>query len=381
MSGRRLVIHPRIDGIPAPAWNALVRDNHPFLRHEFLQALEAHGCVGDGFGWRPCHIALYEGERLIGAMPLYEKDNGYGEFVFDQAWADAYRRAGLDYYPKLVSAVPYTPAAGQRLLYCPGRGEEVSPVLLQAAEALCRERGASGVHLLFPDRENLEFLVPRPLLVRHDCQFHWHNRGYRDFDDFLARLTARKRKKIRQERRRVREAGVTLRRLDGHRAGDRAWRDFGRFYRRLFEEKWGMATLNEGFFRQVAAQLPGQTLLVLADQAGECIAGALMYRSDDTLYGRHWGAVREVHALHFEACYYQGIEYCIEHGLRRFEPGAQGEHKLARGFLPTLTRSCHWLADCPFQPAIAAFVAHERDAVDDYMARMEASTPYRREHP
>ncbi|MCP3668641.1 MAG: N-acetyltransferase [Gammaproteobacteria bacterium] len=370
-------IHFRIDEIPPLEWNALLQDNNPFLRHEFLYALEEHGCVGEQFGWLPCHIAVYEVGHLIGAMPLYEKANSYGEFVFDHAWADAYERAGLPYFPKLVSAVPYTPATGQRLLSTSGRSADVYPVLLQVVSELMQKNGASGYHCLFPSSENCQYLDRQSLMVRHDCQFHWHNSGYTSFSDFLSRLTSRKRKKIRQERRRVRESGVSIRRLSGHQATEQDWLNFIRFYDQTFEEKWGVATLNEAFFRQVGDQLPDQVLLVLADLHGECIAGSLMYLSDTRLYGRYWGSLRYVNSLHFEACYYQGIEYCIEHGLRIFEPGAQGEHKISRGFLPHLTRSYHRLGESPFYQSIENYVRHERQAVSDYMRQMEKQSPYR----
>ncbi len=370
-------IYTAISEITADAWNALVRDNNPFLRHEFLNALEKHGCVGEKFGWLPRHIAVYEDDQLIAAMPLYEKHNSYGEFVFDNAWADAYERAGRDYYPKLVSAIPYTPATGQRLLSVAGREEQVWPLLLQTAMQLCAPTGASSFHALFPDCGEHHFFEQQGLLSRHDCQFHWHNDGYLDFDDFLSRLVSRKRNNIRQERRRVAQADINLRLLDGHSATSLDWRNFTRFYERTFAEKWGMATFNFGFFQELAQTLPDQIVLVLADSGSTCVAGALMYRSDTTLYGRHWGCIEQVDALHFEACYYQGIEYCIRHGLQRFEPGAQGEHKIARGFLPTLTRSSHWIADDDFRQPISNFVAHEREAVAEYLLQIEASSPYK----
>lgn len=370
-------IHTAISEITADAWNALVRDNNPFLRHEFLNALEKHGCVGEKFGWLPRHIAVYEDDQLVGAMPLYEKHNSYGEFVFDNAWADAYERAGRDYFPKLASAIPYTPATGQRLLSVAGREEQVWPLLLQTALQLCAQTGASSFHALFPDRGEHHFFQRQGLLSRHDCQFHWHNDGYLDFDDFLSRLVSRKRNNIRQERRRVAQADINLRLLDGHSATSLDWRNFTHFYERTFAEKWGMATFNFGFFQELAQTLPDQIVLVLADSGSTCVAGALMYRSDTTLYGRHWGCIEQVDALHFEACYYQGIEYCIRHGLQRFEPGAQGEHKIARGFLPTLTRSSHWIANDGFRQPISNFVAHEREAVAEYMLQLEASSPYK----
>jgi predicted N-acyltransferase len=373
----KIIIHEQIEEIPIDQWNLLLPDNQPFLRHEFLHAMERHGCVGEHFGWLPRHLAVYQDERLVAAMPLYEKHNSYGEFVFDYAWADAYRRNHLAYFPKLVSAIPYTPATGRRLLCQPEREAELYPVLLQAALQLAQRLDASGFHCLFPTPEEQRFLARQELLTRNDCQFHWHNRGYREFDDFLADLTAKKRKNIRQERRRVTEAGVFLRRLDGQSASAQDWRDFTRFYNQTFEEKWGIATFNTGFFLEVANKLPEQVLLVLADLDGECIAGSLMYRSDTTLYGRHWGCVRQIDSLHFEACYYQGIDYCIARGLERFEPGAQGEHKIARGFRPTLTRSSHWIADKRFRQAISAHVLHEQDAVHQYLEELEQSLPFK----
>jgi len=373
-----ITIHDKLDDIPANEWNALVRDNHPFMRHEFLAAMEHHGCVGETFGWLPCHVAVRESGELVAAMPLYRKTNSYGEFVFDHAWADAWRRAGLDYYPKLVSAVPYTPATGQRLLCREGEDARWWPALIETGRRLARETGASGFHCLFAEPAEQDFMEGQ-MLARHDCQFHWRNRDYVDFEDFLARLRAKKRKNIRQERRRVRQAGIRFRVLDGDTASERDWADFAHFYDRLFDEKWGMATFNQGFFMAVARALPDQVVLVMADRDERCIAGALMYRSDHVLYGRHWGCIEQVEHLHFETCYYQGIEYCIRHGLKRFEPGAQGEHKIARGFLPTMTRSAHWLCDNPFQRSIEAFVEHERAAIDGYIEDASRLSPYRQE--
>ena len=370
-------IHSQIDEIPSEAWNALVQDNNPLIRHEFLNAMEQHGCVGERFGWLPQHIAIYQDGQLLAAMPLYEKYNSYGEFVFDNAWADAYHRAGLAYFPKLVSAVPYTPASGQRLLALPGQEAELFQILLRTALQLAERMGASSFHCLFPTPESFSFLSGQGLLTRHDVQFHWHNHHYRNFDEFLAVLVAKKRKNIRQERKRVVDAGVSLRRLNGHTASDQDWQQFAHFYNKTFTEKWGMATFNYDFFHQVASQLPDQVLLVLADFEGECIAGSLMYQSDTTLYGRHWGCNSRVDGLHFEACYYQGIEHCIEQGLSCFEPGAQGEHKLSRGFIPTLTRSNHWIRDDGFREPIARYTEHERVAIEDYLEQLQSSIPYR----
>ncbi len=371
-------IHTRIADIPAHQWNDLIQDNNPFVRHEFLHALEKHQCVGEKFGWLPRHLAIYEKDQLIGAMPLYEKYNSYGEFVFDHAWADAWSRAGLQYFPKLVSAIPYTPAQGQRLLARQATFEKVAPLLLQAAQQLAENENMSGCHILFPGTTEQQWLAQQGMLTRHDCQFHWHNHGYQNFADFLATLTAKKRKNIRQERKRVSDSKIQIRILDGHTATETDWENFTRFYNNTFNQKWGTATLNQAFFMDVAQQLPKQVVLVLADKNQTCIAGSLMYRSDTTLYGRFWGSDQPIDKLHFEACYYQGIEYCIQHQLQTFEPGAQGEHKIARGFLPTLTQSSHWLTDNPFQESIRRYTEHEQQAIAEYIKDCNQHSPYRK---
>lgn len=370
-----------IDGleqVEATAWNRLVQDNNPFMRHEFLLALEQNNCVGEAFGWLPRHIVIYENAQLIGAMPLYEKHNSYGEFVFDHAWASAYERKGLAYFPKLVSAIPYTPATGQRFLAASGHESNVFSHLLGVAIRLTQQLKCSSFHCLFPVLPEHSFMEQQGLITRHDCQFHWHNQGYQSFDDFLSKLSSKKRKNIRQERRKVEQSGLRLRVLDGYTATTVDWERFAFFYTRTFESKWGVPTLNQAFFMQVARHLPEQVVLVLADNAaGECIAGSLMFCSETRLYGRHWGCVEEWDCLHFEACYYQGIEYCIANGLHIFEPGAQGEHKVARGFVPTQTRSSHWVDSPVFRDAITRHAAHECDAVAGYMQEMWQHVPYR----
>ena len=381
-------IHSEISQISSAEWNKLVKDNNPFVRHEFLSALETHGCASDEFGWHPCHIAIYEDDKLLAAMPLYTKTNTYGEFVFDHAWADAYHRNQIPYFPKLVSSIPYTPASGQRLLCEPGRIDELYPLLIETVKQFAEKQNYSSFHCLFANSDEQDWLEDYGLLARHDCQFHWHNQGYSNFEDFLAKLTPKKRKNIRQERRRVEQQAVKLRVLNGHTATDQDWENFSKFYQQTFAEKYGTATLNEGFFKEVARALPDQVILVLADDIskktendqvgeGECIAGSLMFASDTILYGRHWGCIEHIDKLHFEACYYQGIEYCIEHKLEKFEPGAQGEHKIARGFIPTLTRSSHWLNDSPFQESIENFVKHEQAGVKAYMESLKS--PYQEE--
>ena len=374
----RLAIVERIDDIDAAAWNALGAAPYPFLRHEFLAALERHDCLGERYGWLPRHLTLRDAQgRLLGATPLYLKFNSYGEFVFDWAWADAYERSGRRYYPKLVSASPYTPATGPKLLAHPDAPPGTRRLLLAAALELAAQLGVSSLHWLFTPREEAELLEGAGLARRTGCQFHWTNRGYRDFDDFLASLTAAKRKNIRKERRRVAEAGVTFRLLDGHAASPADWAVFHTLYESTFDRRGGIPTLSLGFFRSIAQAMPESVLLVMADHGGAPVAAAFCLVGSDTLYGRHWGCDAFFDNLHFEACYYQGLDYCIRRGLARFEPGAQGEHKVARGFLPTETLSAHWLADEGFRQAVARHLAHERAGVREYIAEMQGHSPYR----
>ncbi len=376
----KINIHSEIKQIPADCWNTLVKDNNPFMRHEFLCALENNHCVGKEFGWFPCHIAIYDEktDQLIGAMPLYQKTNSYGEFVFDHAWADAYQRNNLAYFPKLVSAIPYTPASGQRLLVDDNtkKKDEIFELLINTVKQFANEQKISSFHCLFPEENEQQWMEKEGLLTRHDCQFHWHNDNYKNFDAFLEKLTPKKRKNIRQERRRVEQQNITLRVLNGNTATTQDWQHFAEFYNQTFIEKSGYPTLNQDFFIEVAQKLPDQVLLILADNSdGKCIAGSLMFSSDTKLYGRHWGCSEQIDKLHFEACYYQGIDYCIANQLHVFEPGAQGEHKIARGFIPTLTKSSHWLNNSPFQTSIEQFVEHEKAGVAHYMQSLKS--PYK----
>lgn len=339
--------------------------------------MERHRCVGEHTGWIPRHIACYdENDVLVGAMPLYEKHNSWGEFVFDYAWADAYHRAGIQYYPKLVNAVPFTPATGPRFIANPNRREEIAKKLLSGAKQVMHQGDFSGIHSLFIVQQDFDLLNRDHALIRIDCQFHWHNKCYKSFDQFLATLKSKKRKNIKQERRKVRDSGVNIRALNGHQASEKDWHDFTRLYRDIYDRKYGAPAFNLEFFLEVATSLPDQILLVLVDDGRDSVAGALMYADDQTLYGRHWGCRGYIDSLHFEVCYYQGIEYCLRQGLKRFDPGAQGEHKIARGFVPTETRSLHWIAGQPFQQAIAEFVAREQSGVRGYMRAVSAHSPY-----
>jgi len=373
-----------ISEICAQEWNLLIDDTNPFIRHEFLAALEKHNCVGQHFGWIPQHITLRnEQNKLIGAVPLYLKDNSYGEFVFDWAWAEAYHRGGLEYYPKLVAAVPYTPATGPRLLLHPEARADNQAIdtLISAALTHARHLKVSSLHWLFPHKTDTATLQARGFMPRLGCQFHWNNPGYANFDEFLATLTAAKRKKIRRERRHVAEAGVRLETLSGGEISDSQWSTYYRYYVSTFEKLGGHATLSEDFFRELGQSMPDNVVMVMAMHNNKAIAAAFSLRGQHTLYGRHWGCERgcerEYNSLHFEACYYQGIDYCIKHKLQRFEPGAQGEHKISRGFLPQATYSTHWIANDTFQEAIANFLSYETKEMQQYINDLQTHSPYK----
>lgn len=366
-----------IDEVQSDEWNQLVQQQYPFLQHGFLNAMEQHACVGEHVGWIPRHLVYRDDAgKLLGAMPLYEKNNSWGEFVFDHAWADAYQRYGLEYYPKLINAIPFTPAMGQRFIAEDSQRERIANIMVSAVSTLAEENEYSGVHCLFPQSDDFEVLNCQGAVSRNDCQFHWHNRDYANFDDFLKSLKPKKRKNIKQERRKVEDAGITIRRLNGNTASSKDWLDFTRLYELIYNRKYGMPAFNQSFFMSVAQSFPEQVLLVLADAGQQCIAGALMYCDDTTLYGRHWGCDGYVDSLHFEVCYYQGIEFCINNGLKRFDPGAQGEHKVARGFEPTRTQSLHWLTSSPFNQAIRQFVEREQAGVQNYIDAIKSHSPF-----
>ena len=368
-----------IHDIPAREWNRVSGIGHPFLRHEFLAALETHGCVGEEPGWIPQHVVVYDGEQLAGLAPLYLKDNSYGEFVFDWAWADAYHRAGLAYYPKLVSSIPYTPVTGSRLLVHPEQPrEKVCNLLIEKAGELMQETSCSSLHWLFTSEADTGLLVEHGFMRRTSCHFHWHNDNYRNFDDFLSRLSSRKRKKIRRERRFVIEADVRIEIVHGCDASTEQWQAMHWFYRSTFMKKSGMPTLTLGFFEEISRTMGEQLVLVFASHEKRYVAGSIMLRGDNALYGRHWGCLEEFNSLHFEACYYQGIEYCIENGLALFEPGAQGEHKISRGFLPSYTWSAHQVRDDQFRVASQRYLQQEHEMMIDYHDSLMLSSPFRK---
>lgn len=371
--------HDAIERIPAADWNALDGARWPFLRHEFLSAAERHECVSPETGWTPCHLTLRDaGGRLAAAMPLYEKTHSWGEFVFDWGWADAYRRAGLDYYPKLVCTAPFTPATSPRLLVAAGEDRPaLERRLLEAALERARERRLSSLHLLFPSADEAGRAEAAGLMLRKDCQFHWRNRGYRDFDEFLATFSSAKRKKVRRERRRVREADIGFRVLDGDSMTPSLWETAHHFCSNTFLRRGHSPYLNLGFFLELGERLPGALRVVLAEHRGRPIAAAVCFQGEDTLYGRYWGSEADYHSLHFETCYYQGIEHCIREGLEAFEPGTQGEHKISRGFSPVTTWSAHWLAHPQFADAVGDYLERESVHVERYIEAVREHLPYR----
>lgn len=371
--------------VPADEWNALLaRDAQPtpFLRHEFLDALHVARCAVDDTGWSPHFVTLTDERtgRLAAAAPVYAKQHSYGEYVFDWAWADAYQRNNLPYYPKLLCAVPFTPVQGTRLL---AADDDARRRLAATLLAFAEQSDVSSLHVLFPTGDEARLLESMGMMLREGVQFHWLNDGYRHFDDFLGTLEQKKRKNIRAERRKVHDAGVTFRRLTGDQITDADWRFFSRCYRQTYREHYSSPYLNLDFFRTIGATMPENLLLVIAEADGQPIASALaVYRRGEhgggTLYGRYWGAIEHVPCLHFETAYYQLLEFCIEAGLDTFEGGAQGEHKLARGFLPTVTHSAHWLAHPAFSDAVARFLERETEHIHAYVDELREHDPFRR---
>jgi uncharacterized protein len=367
--------------VEAAEWNALVGSSaQPFLRHEFLLALEESRCTTPKTGWAPEHlIARDAAGRLVGAVPLYRKGHSRGEFVFDFSWANAYAQHGLRYYPKLLSAVPFTPVSGPRLLVDPAAdAQAMRAALIRAVREHVRDERLSSWHVLFPTDPELTALTHGGLIPRRDCQFHWSNRGYESFDAFLATFTAEKRKKAKRERRRVAEAGIVFDTRSGADMDDALWHTVYEFYADTFYRHGHEPYLNLKFFKLVGKTMPERLMLKIARMGATPIALAIFFVGDDALYGRYWGAGGNYHSLHFETCYYQGIEYCIEKGLSRFEPGTQGEHKIPRGFVPVLTCSAHDIADARFAAAIRDFAAREAHGVDVYAAAVNEHVPYHR---
>ena len=361
-------------------WNALAGTGQPFLRHEFLLALEESGCAAPRTGWDPKHLIIEDsGGAALAAMPLFRKSHSRGEFVFDFSWAGAYAEHGLKYYPKLLTAVPFTPVSGPRMLLAPQADPKaLSKLLVRSVIDYAQQGQMSSWHVLFPDEDGAVELDRAGLILRRDCQFHWFNHGYESFEAFLAGFTAEKRKKAKRERRRVAEAGIEFDTLHGGDMDASLWRAVYSFYADTFHRHGHEPYLNLDFFKRIAAAMPNEIMLKVARIGAEPIAVAIFFVGSEALYGRYWGAGGNFHSLHFEACYYQGIEYCIEKGLQRFEPGTQGEHKVPRGFVPTLTHSAHYIADPRFAAAIRDYAAREARGVDHYAAAVNEHVPYHR---
>src|SRR5260221_5759481 len=371
MAQERLRVVESLAGVSAADWNALAQGD-PFARHEFLSALIETGCASSRAGWRPQLILLERDGKLAGAMPMFLKSHSYGEYVFDWAWADAYQRHGLEYYPKLLCAVPFTPVTGPRLLAAQSADREKL-----ALAALEMAKQVSSLHVLFPPADQAGLLESAGMLMRRTVQFHWHNDGYADFDDFLSRLTRHRRKVIRQERRRMHEKGLGFRWLRGAEIEQKHWEFFERCYRRPYAAPRSSPYLTLAFFLRLGATLPQHCLLILAERAGKPVAATLNVVSEDKIFGRYWGALEHVPLLHFECCYYQAIEYAIAHRLRVFEGGAQGEHKLFRGLLPVQTLSAHWLAHPRFARAIEDYLEREKTGIARYVDELNELSPFR----
>ena len=368
-----------ITQVDADAWDRCAGPDNPFVRHAFLSALEESGSSTDETGWHPRHIVLKTPQgAVLGAVPMYLKNHSYGEYVFDHGWADAFERAGGRYYPKLQVSVPFTPVTGPRLLTPPGPGTEaMRTALLSTCVGLCDQSGVSSVHVTFPTEDEFDLMGEAGLLQRTGIQFHWLNGGYGSFDDFLASLASRKRKQIRKERQVVADSGLTITALTGSEIEERHWDAFFAFYQTTGSRKWGVPYLTREFFSLLGERMADAVVLVMVERDGRPIAGALNLAGSDALYGRNWGCVEEHRFLHFEACYYRAIDFAIDHGLKRVEAGAQGPHKLARGYLPVPTYSAHWVANESLRDAVAHYLDHETREIDREIAVLERHGPFR----
>lgn len=383
-----------IEEIGAQQWNALAGTENPFTRYEFLHALEKTGCTNSRTGWAPFHIAVYEalGESVkppnqdvgapIAVMPLYLKDNSWGEYVFDWSWANAYQSHGLNYYPKFVTAVPFTPSVGQRLFVSDSRiavdaKGRLSRFIAEEIKKKAQELSVSSWHVLFPNKPEAEDLARCGMLSRIGTQFQWNNRNYASFDDFLLALNSRKRKSIRKERKRVKDSGITFLRTEGEEISSERWEEFYRFYQSTYLMRGQQGYLTLEFFKELGRTMPEQLLLINAVQDGNDIAAALFFKNSDSLFGRYWGSVADFEFLHFETCYYQGQDYAIEHGIKLFDSGAQGEHKIQRGFEPIFTHSTHWLAHSGFADAIDNFLQEEKPHIEQYKASADKLLPFK----
>jgi predicted N-acyltransferase len=373
----RTHIATSLSGIGQAAWDGLVAKQdkaNPFLSFAFLDALHESGSASVESGWQPQFMLLYDGEELAAALPLYVKMHSYGEYVFDWAWADAYQRSGVDYYPKLLSAIPFTPVTGPRLM---ARDAHARAALIDLLRGAQRASDVSSTHILYPPEDQVRELEQAGYMLRSGVQFHWLNAGYESFEQFLATLEKKKRKNIRAERRKVAEAGVTLRRVRGADLTEEDWILFNRCYQRTYRAHRSTPYLNLDFFLRIGRTMAENIMLVIAERGGAPVAASLVIHNEDTLFGRYWGELEHVPCLHFEAAYYQPLEFCIEQKIAVFEGGAQGEHKMARGFLPTRTWSAHWLKHPGFADAIERFLEREKGGIDEYMDELNDRNPFK----
>jgi predicted N-acyltransferase len=374
-----LEILDHLSDVPADDWNALLSpDSGPFLKYEFLSALEKTGCVGGNTGWQAAHLALKKANQLVGAMPLYLKQHSYGEFVFDWSWAQAYEQQGLNYYPKILGAIPFTPVQGSRILYLAGLNKtEIQNALIKGLKSLLIENDLSSAHVLFPTTGEVEQLKGHGFLLRDSVQFHWHNQGFQNFEQFLAALTMKRRKNIRREREQVAREAISFKHVPGKASTDEDWEFFFDCYQNTYLEHQSSPYLSEAFFKLWAKQMPENLHLILAQRDGISIAASLIAvdRESSKAYGRYWGALERVPCLHFETAYYQAIEYCIKEGIQTFEGGAQGEHKMARGFLPTTIQSAHYIKDPRFSKAIEHFLQREHQGIGAYVDELAEHSP------
>jgi uncharacterized protein len=368
-----------LQAIDAARWDALCPDDYPFVRHDFLSALEESGSVSQHKGWQPQHLLIETGDTLIAAVPLYIKSHSYGEYVFDWAWADAYKRYGLNYYPKLISAIPFTPCSGTRILIADTAKQfELIPLIVTEIKKRAQELGASSWHCLFISKEISEQLIASVTVQRIGCQFHWFNRSYKSWDDFVATMTSRKRKNINKERSKVTEQGITFLTKEGAEINAADWKLFYQLYCNTYLKRSGHGGyLTEHFFNLIGRNFSSAVMMVIAQHKHRSIAAALFFTDSNTLYGRYWGCLEEYDFLHFETCYYQGIDYAIAKGLRRFDGGAQGEHKIQRGFEPIITYSNHWLVHDGFQQALSNFAEQEAEGVDAYSVDAKNNLPFK----
>ena len=372
--------------IGAEDWNSLAGTENPFTRYEFLWALEKTGCTTQATGWEPHHVAVYSGpeddesRQLVAVMPLYQKTNSYGEYVFDWSWASAYQNYGLNYYPKYVSAVPFTPSHGTRLFTGNSvNRDDIAKLIFDEMKSKAESIDASSWHILFPTAEENKLFETIGIPARTACQFHWFNRDYSSFDDFLATLNSRKRKNIRRERQKVAERGTRFETLNAADISPRHWNTFYRFYQSTYMMRGMQGYLSQDFFAELAQLMPEQLFMIVALDGEQMIAAALFFRNNEKVFGRYWGSAQDYQFLHFETCYYQGQEYCIEHKLQSFDSGAQGEHKIQRGFEPITTYSNHWIANEGFAQAINKFLDEERPHIEKYQTEAATLLPFKKE--